>query len=79
MENNLNEQCRQVLKTQPESLMMALAVDIAMGVSRRVDDLVNKYKVAGVEVIPISEIENIRKDAMKRALGEDGFLQELLK
>lgn len=79
MENNLSEQCRQELKSQPESVIMTVAVDAAIGVLRMIDDLVDKYEAAGVEVIPISEIKNIRKDALKRALGNGGLLKKLLK
>jgi len=66
------------LKDNPLALMMAVSVESSMKFDKAMNDLIQKYKNSGVDVIPISEIEEAQAATLKEALGGDGLLHSIL-
>lgn len=66
------------LKDNPLALMLAVSVESSMKFDKAMNDLIQKYKNSGVDVIPISEIEETQAEALKESLNEDGLLHSIL-
>lgn len=59
--------------------LMAMQMETTSEVFSGVHNLVEKYKHSGLEVVPISEIEAVYKDATMKALREDSLANKILK
>lgn len=66
------------LKDNPMALMVAMSVDSAIKFDKAMQELIKKYKKNGIDVIPISEIEEAQANTLAASLGEDGLLHSIL-
>lgn len=66
-------------KTNPMAMMLAMAIDTSMSSTSKIKDLMDKYKASGVDVIPISELEQCFSQSIEHATSEKGLLNSILK
>lgn len=74
-ENEMEEN----FKTNPMALMMAMAVESSLESTSKIIELVSKYKASGVDVVPISEIDECLKSGTKKVMSEDSLTASMLK
>lgn len=66
------------LKSNPMAMMLAMAIDTSMASTSKIQELMNKYKASGVDVIPISELEQCISSSVEHATSEKGLLNSIL-
>lgn len=59
-------------------LMTGMAVESAMVVSSKVHDLMIGYKKNGIDVVPVSELEKVFREATKKASAKDSLTSSLI-
>ncbi len=62
-----------------EMVMTGMAVEAAIEGMANISRLIQKYSAAGVDVIPIKELEQAMHKGFKAALSEDSLTQRLMK
>lgn len=65
-------------KTNPMAMMLAMAIDTSMASTSKIKELMDKYKASGVDVIPISELEQCINSGIEHATSEKGLLNSML-
>lgn len=62
-----------------EMMMTGITVEAAIEGMTNVTNLVQKYSAAGVDVVPIKDLEQAMRKGFKAALSEDSLTQKLIK
>lgn len=62
-----------------EMIMTGMAVEAAIEGMANVTKLIQKYSAAGIDVVPIKEIEQAMHKGFKATLSEDSLTQRLIK
>lgn len=60
-------------------IMTGMAVEAAIEGISNISKLVEKYSAAGVDVVPIKELNQAMHEGFKAALSEDSITQRLMK
>lgn len=76
--NELEQYVKERVKDNPSMLMGGFIVDVSTCCMSKIIDLVNKYKAHNIDVVPISEIEQVIKESYDHALRGDGLIKKLL-
>lgn len=66
------------MKQNPMGMMLAMAIDTSMNATSRVKELIDKYKASGIDVVPISELEECISKSIEHATSEKGLLNCIL-
>ena len=62
-----------------EMVMTGMAIEAAIEGMANIATLVQKYSAAGVDVVPIKDLEQAMRKGFKAALSEDSITQKLIK
>lgn len=73
--NNKNED----RPTRGVDFMMAISIDASLAFNKLATELINKYKANGVDVVPISELENCQRQSLEQSLGKGSLIEHLMK
>ena len=74
----INNENVEELKKDPIALMTVMMIESSIETRRQIVDLVNKYKSANVDVIPINEIEECFVRATDKSVNNDSLLKKIL-
>lgn len=67
------------LKQNPMAMMLTMSIEANMVIVNEIQRLIGKYEANGVDVIPISEIQNCFKTGFKKSTDKDSLVSKLLK
>lgn len=67
------------LKQNPMAMIFAMSIETNMVTVNEIQRLIAKYEANGVDVIPISEIQNCFKMGIEKSINENSLISKLLK
>lgn len=62
-----------------EMIMTGMAIDAAVEGMANISKLVEKYSAAGMDMVPIKELNQAMRKGFKAAMSEDSITQRLIK
>lgn len=67
------------LKQNPMAMIFAMSIEANMVIVNQIQNLITKYEANGIDVIPVSEIQNCFKTGIEKSTKEDSLVSKLLK
>lgn len=66
------------MQRDPMEMIMAIVIESSMTISQELVKKIQGYKQIGIDVIPISELDDIISNAMKKCSAPESFVAHML-